>query len=186
MNAGAAGDVPAIEEIVIRHLQAADLPALEWDGEYVHFRRQFERVFKDYHTGLAVPGIAVRRTDGLMIGQVFVLLQSRFRTELADGAARAYLYSVRVKPDYRSCGIGSLLMATAENDLVTRGFTMATLNVARDNPGAYKFYLRLGYRVVAAEPGRWSYIDHLGKRRFGKRRYVHEPAWRMEKELRLS
>jgi ribosomal protein S18 acetylase RimI-like enzyme len=168
----------AVDWFIIRHIQASDLEALEWEGEYTHFRRQFETVFRDYESGAAVPWVAVRRGSGEMLGQVFVLLESRFRPELADGDLRAYLFSIRVKQAYRNQGIGGQMMDAAEADLRSRGYSTATLNVARDNPDGYRFYVRRGYQVVAPEPGQWSYIDHLGQRR-----YVDEPAWRMEKAL---
>lgn len=166
------------DRIVIRHMDRGDLGPLEWGGEYIHFRRQFETVYRDYEAGTAVPWVAVLRGSEEMIGQVFVLLQSRFRPELADGNERAYLFSIRVRPPYRSQGIGSRMMDVAEDDLRSRGIGIATLNVARENPGAHRFYSRRGYRVVAPEPGQWSYIDHRGRRR-----HVDEPAWRMEKAL---
>jgi len=52
------------------------------------------------------------------------------------------------------------------------------LNVSRDNLDARRLYERLGYRVVAGDPGRWSYLDE-----HGIRHDVNEPAWRMEKKL---
>jgi ribosomal protein S18 acetylase RimI-like enzyme len=69
-------------------------------------------------------------------------------------------------------------MKTAEEDLRTRGFTQVTLNVGRENLQALHLYERLGYKIVAPEPGIWSYQDHEGKDH-----QVNEPSWRMEKEL---
>ena len=70
------------------------------------------------------------------------------------------------------------MMNTIEADLKERGFKQATLNVGLDNLDARRFYNRLGYLIVGSEPGFWSYIDDKGKRRD-----VHEPAWRMVKDL---
>ena len=75
-------------------------------------------------------------------------------------------------------GLGGLMMDFVETDLAQRRYRFATLNVARDNPAAYRFYYRRHYRVTAPEPGQWSYLDHRGVRRF-----VDEPALRMEKQL---
>ncbi|HUF40051.1 MAG TPA: GNAT family N-acetyltransferase [Anaerolineales bacterium] len=162
----------------IRHLKNDELAGLEWGGEFTHFRRQFEAAYHEYLQGNGIPWIAVSRQDGQIVGQVFVLLSSRLRKELADGRRRAYLYAIRVKPDYRGRGLGGRMMAVVESDLAARGYQSATLNVARDNPNAQRFYHRCGYRIVAPEHGQWSYIDHTGRRR-----HVDEPAWRMEKEL---
>jgi ribosomal protein S18 acetylase RimI-like enzyme len=167
------------EKVQIRHLKVEDLPALEWDGEFIHFRRQFEMTYRDYLSGNGIPWIAIDRINGEILGQVFVLFNSRLRKELADGDGRAYMYSIRVKEHVRNLGLGKYMMDVVESDLVERGYGISTLNVARDNPGAYRFYFRLGYRVVAPEPGQWSYLDHEGTRHF-----VDEPAWRMEKTLK--
>ena len=69
-------------------------------------------------------------------------------------------------------------MKTVESDLIQRDFKRISLNVARDNDAARRLYEREGYRVVAPEPGIWSYLDEKGRRRF-----VNEPAWRMEKNI---
>jgi ribosomal protein S18 acetylase RimI-like enzyme len=100
------------------------------------------------------------------------------RPELADGRSRAYVYSFRVRRPYRGAGLGTRLMEVVEDDLRRRRFSHVTLNVAKDNPRARELYQRLGYAVTAHEPGRWSYPDHNGVWQ-----HVHEPAWRMEKEL---
>ena len=70
------------------------------------------------------------------------------------------------------------MMEVVEDDLRKRGFQYVTLNVARDNPRAQQLYIRRGFRVVAPEPGVWSYQDEKG---IWHR--VEEPAWRMEKGL---
>jgi ribosomal protein S18 acetylase RimI-like enzyme len=165
-----------LDDLKIRLLVQADLPALEWDGEYIHYRRLYGDIFQSVRLGRALMWGADIPLDGI-IGQLFVQLRSK-RKELADGKKRAYFYSFRVRPAFRSFGVGSRLLKTAEKDLVERGFSWITLNVAQTNYGARRFYERHGYQVVTAEPGRWSYRDHLGKNR-----EVHEPAWRMEKQI---
>lgn len=162
--------------IKIRNVTAIDLPALEWEGEYKHFRRLYAEAFRRAQIGESVLWL-VELPDSIVIGQVFIHLSSE-RRELADGKHRAYIYGFRVRPEYRNLGIGSELMRTAEEDLVKRGFRSATLNVSRDNDGARRLYERLGYRIVGGDPGRWSYFDDMGIRHD-----VVEPAWRMEKTL---
>jgi ribosomal protein S18 acetylase RimI-like enzyme len=169
---------PWLSDVTFQQAGEADLPALEWDGKYTHFRRVFRLALRDARNGSAVLWLALLPAEELLLGQVFVQLRSRGRPELADGHSRAYLYAIRVKEPYRAAGLGSHMMDFVENDLVERNFRLATLNVARDNPGAYRFYTRRGYEVIAPEPGQWSYLDHRGIRR-----YVDEPAWRMEKKL---
>ena len=115
-------------------------------------------------------------TDGL-IGQVFVQLVCD-RPELADGWQRAYLYSFRIKPMYRNQGLGTNMVRVVEEYLCKRQFSRLTLNVARDNSAALRLYKRLGFQIVAEEPGNWAYPDEKGIWHF-----VHEPSWRMEKLL---
>jgi ribosomal protein S18 acetylase RimI-like enzyme len=160
----------------VRQVKQYDLPALEWEGEYRHFRRLYHDIYQNACQGKAVLWVADLDQAGV-VGQVFVQLDSA-RKELADGNVRAYIYGFRVRPLYRNLGIGGQMLQTLENDLKARTFRMATLNVARQNPEARRFYERYGYQVVADEPGRWSYLDDMGKRQ-----EVHEPAWRMEKVL---
>lgn len=162
--------------IKIRLLEENDLPELEWDGEYTHFRRLYREIYKSTRLGKALMWGVELQGEGL-IGQVFVQYHSA-RLELANGIDRAYIYSFRVKPAYRNQGIGTRLLNTVEIDLLEKKFEWATLNVARDNPKALRFYTRNGYRKVADEPGYWTYQDETGRTH-----EVLEPAWRMQKSL---
>jgi ribosomal protein S18 acetylase RimI-like enzyme len=165
-----------LSRLKVRQVTKQDLPALEWDGEYRHFRRLYHEIYNSACQGKAVLWVADLDPAGV-IGQVFVQLDSA-RKELADGQKRAYIYGFRVRPLYRGQGVGGRMLETLEKDLLSRRFSLSTLNVGRQNPGARRFYERYGYQVVADEPGRWSYLDDKGERR-----EVHEPAWRMEKLL---
>ncbi len=169
-------DLSWVKNVVVRNLVSADLPGLEWDGEFTHFRRVYAEAYQRAQRGLSVLWVADLPTKGI-IGQVFIQLICD-RLELADGQQRAYLYSFRVRPDYRSSGLGSRILQAVENDLRLREFEMITLNVAKDNIRAQQMYERRGYRIVAHEPGVWSFVDDCGEWH-----QVEEPAWRMEKHL---
>jgi ribosomal protein S18 acetylase RimI-like enzyme len=161
----------------IRQVQEADLPGLEWDGEYAHFRRLYADAFERSRRGKSVLWVAELPEVGL-VGQAFVQLVCD-RPELADGVSRAYMYAFRVRHAYRGRGLGSHILSRVEEDLRKRGFHSVTLNVARNNPGARRLYERHGYHVVAPESGIWSYLDEKGEWHT-----MEEPAWRMEKKLR--
>lgn len=165
-----------LSRVQIRQVTQGDLYALEWDGEYTHFRRLFSEAYRQARRDQAVLWVAEFSGVGL-IGQVFVQLNSQ-RKELADGHSRAYLYAFRVRSPYQGHGLGTHLLEYAETDLRRRGYHTTTLNVNRDNDSARRLYERMGYRIVAPEPGIWSYLDHNGRRM-----HVNEPAWRMEKNL---
>ncbi|MEW6180823.1 MAG: GNAT family N-acetyltransferase [Chloroflexota bacterium] len=165
-----------LETILIRTVRKEDLPALEWGGEFTHFRRVYAEAYERSLQGYTVLWVAELPENGI-IAQVFIQLNCN-RKELADGIHRAYLYSFRVHPDFRNHGLGSLMVRHVEKDLIRRGFQRLTLNVAKNNLDALRLYLRLGFRIVATEPGIWSYVDDKGIRQM-----VEEPAWRMEKKL---
>lgn len=165
-----------LDNIRVRKLTKEDLPALEWDGEYTHFRNVYKGVYQRTQIGTAAAWVAESPLDGI-IGQLFLQIDCD-RPELANGWNRAYLYSFRIKPAYRNLGLGTKMLAVLEDYLIARHYTRLTLNVARDNPDAIRLYKKLGFQIVAEEPGIWSYIDHMGKLCT-----VEEPSWRMEKHL---
>lgn len=166
----------SMNEVVIRQVRREDLAALEWEGEYSHFRLLYHEAFRRAQRGLSVLWIAEESEKGLL-GQVFIQLQCD-RPELCNGIDRAYLYGFRVRPAFRSCGIGSAMLRSVERDLIEREFRFLTLNVARENVDAIRLYQRQGFQIVAPEHGRWQYVDDEGRTRD-----IHEPAWRMEKML---
>lgn len=168
--------LPLAGQVTIRTANKTDLPSLEWNGEYSHYRLLYLDIFRSSTRGEAIMWLAELLPVGV-IGQLFVQLTSG-REELADGYSRAYFYGFRVQMEYRGRGIGTQMLAIAELDLVQRGYGIVSLNVGRENMQARQLYERHGYRVVAAESGRWNYLDE-----FGNRRQVVEPAWRMEKAL---
>jgi len=165
-----------LSQVIIREVRYHDLLSLEWEGEYTHFRLLYQEAFRRAQRGLSVLWIAEQPEMGLL-GQVFIQLQCD-RPELCNGIDRAYLYGFRVRPAFRSCGVGSAMLRVVDRDLIERGYRFLTLNVARENVDAIRLYQRLGFQIVAPEPGRWQYVDDEGRTRD-----VNEPAWRMEKML---
>lgn len=169
-------DTPLTAAVVIRMAEEQDLPALEWDGEYRHYRTVFRSNYEDARRGQRLMLVAVQ--GEAMVGQVFVQLNSADR-QYADGRQRAYLYALRVRPAWRGQGIGRRLVAAAEAQLVRRGFTTAVIAVAKQNDRARGLYLKLGYRIFAEDPGIWVFTDADGREQ-----RVEEPAWLMEKWLK--
>ena len=165
-----------LARVKFRQAFRSDLLALEWDGEFAHFRRLYAEAYRYTELGQAVIWVA-ELVDAGLIGQLFVHLKSD-RRELADGRTSAYIYGFRIRPAYQSKGIGTKLLQITENDLVQKGYKFVNLNVGQDNNRARQLYERLGYRVIGTDPGRWSYYDQ-----HGRRQDVNEPAWRMQKEL---
>jgi ribosomal protein S18 acetylase RimI-like enzyme len=165
-----------LSAIQIRSLQKSDLPALEWDGMYTHYRELFTIAYQRLSSKRGLAWVVELPSIGI-IGQVFIQLICQ-RPELADGLTRAYLYSFRVKPSFRRLGIGKTLLDFTETDLINRNLRYVTLNVSKDNNDAIRLYKNRGYEIIGPEPGIWQYRDHLGVWH-----QVIEPAWRMEKSL---
>ena len=166
-----------LRDVIIRPVEERDLPALEWEGAYAHFRRVYADVYQRAVAGRACLWLA-EDAEGLALGQLFVLLRSLTDESLADGATRAFIHSFRVRPDFRRGGLGTWLLLHAEGDLSARGFEQVSLHVARDNADGIRFYARHGFQQVGSSDGSWSFEDHEGRTR-----HMYEPSWRMRKSL---
>ena len=166
--------IPLEQQIIIRQARKRDLPALEWEGEFSHFRHLFAEAYRLQELGDVIMWVIDLPEYGL-IGQLFIQLYGPNQIQTSK-PKYAYIYGFRIRPDYRGLGIGSQFLQSVESDLTRRGFKRISLNVARDNDAARRMYERAGYHVVAPEPGIWSYLDDKGHRKF-----VNEPAWRMQK-----
>lgn len=166
-------DKPA--QAIIRQATPKDLRALEWGGEFRHYRRLFARAMQEAERGRRV--LLLAEVDSDLAGQLFIQLS--VRAGLATrGVTSGYLYAFRVKPHFRGQGIGSQLLGEAETRLLELGYGRAVISVAKINHAARRLYERHNYRVFAEDPGEWSYVDHRGKMR-----EVVEPAYVLEKWL---
>jgi GNAT superfamily N-acetyltransferase len=169
-------DLMDVDQVTIRPLRAEDLPGLEWDGVYEKYRKVFRQSFDDAERGQRILLVAVAGEQ--VVGQVFIQLTSS-ETRYADGAVRGYLYALRVRPPWQGQGLGTRLLAAAEDALLALGFGVAVIAAGKDNPRAYQLYQRLGYRPFAEDPGLWYFTDVNGTRQT-----MEEPCWVMEKNLR--
>ena len=100
--------MPDGDMIRIRQAREADLPGMEWDGEYAHFRRLYRQHYQNSRGGNTLIWVAENQ-EGKIIGQVFLLLLSAY-PEMADGIHRAYMFSFRIRPEYRNNGLGGHLI----------------------------------------------------------------------------
>jgi ribosomal protein S18 acetylase RimI-like enzyme len=156
----------------------ADLPRLEWSQEHVRLRRMFRGAFEDVVAGTRSLWVGVAGAE--VVGRLFVQWNSA-DTRYADGKTRAYLYALRVHPAWQGQGVGTQLIRTAESELCSRQFTMATLAVGKENADAFRLYERLGYRIFDEDPGIWYYTDERGHIR-----RQEERSWLLEKRLRCG
>ena len=63
-----------------------------------------------------------------------------------------YINAIAVYPQYRSMGLGALLMTEAESLALAHASQALSLIVFDDNEGAVRFYRRLGFEVAAHRP----------------------------------
>lgn len=162
-------------EYQIRLATEADLPDLEWEGEYRHFRHLYRQSFRDAQNGRRI--LLVVESGGKLIGQLFIQLA----TIPADPdriPGTGYLYSFRVRPSYRNRGLGTTLVKRAERILLELGFSRVLIGVGQENDGARRLYERLGYQIIAEDPGRWTYKDDEDQVQV-----FDEPTYIMEKLL---
>ncbi len=170
-----ATQIPSEATIVIRHLRERDLPGLEWDGEYRHYRRVYHESFEEAQSGQRIIWVAV--DNETLVGQVFIQLNSGER-QFADAVHRAYLYALRVRRPWQGQGVGRQLLAAAEAELRSRGFLYSVIAAGKDNARALHLYQSLGYRIFTEDPGLWVFTDADGETR-----RVEEPCWVLEKRL---
>lgn len=161
--------------IALRIATQADLPKMEWYGQYAHHRQLFQRAFREQQQGRR--RILLADCNNFPIGHIFILLKNG-NGAIGEGSHHAYFYSLRVMEMFRNQGIGTRLIQEAETLVKDQGFMQATIAVAKDNRSALRLYQRLGYQIFAEDSGRWSYVDH-----HGQTQQVNEPCWFLEKKF---
>lgn len=109
----------------------------------------WERIFS-YGTPHNAPALAIDRKLAVDDGLFFIALTDStvVGTIMAgyDGH-RGWIYSLAVHPDQRGCGIGTRLLAHAEQALIERGCVKINLQVLPGNGNAQSFYEAKGYTV---------------------------------------
>jgi ribosomal protein S18 acetylase RimI-like enzyme len=133
-------------------LTVEDLPHIRWSGSPTHIAsvvRALDRV----ESG-EVEYLAVRAPAGEPIAKCCI-----------DYAARpnaATISQVATAEELQDRGIGTHLMAVAEERIRNRGAHVAELAVEDSNPRARALYERLGYREVRRERASWDREDPQG------------------------
>ena len=161
-------------KLKLRVAKASDVSKLEWNGQFTHFRNLFRRAYSEQRRGNRL--MLVMDFNGYPVARLFIqfINPGRFET----GIKRGYIYSFTVMEPFRSLGIGTQMMKTAEAILIKKSYPIATISVAKSNIRAYKLYLRHGYEIYGEDDGQWQYRDHEGNTH-----QVDEPSWLMKKAL---
>lgn len=134
-----------------RLCRADDLPALEWMGLHTREREVIHAAFA-----------AQERDDGAMLlgcSGGFPVAQAWLDMAETGSPTCPFVWAVRVFPPMQGAGLGDRLMRETERLAARRGAGALELGVEWDNPGARRFYRRLGYRPVGArdETQRYSF-----------------------------
>ncbi|MEQ7128033.1 GNAT family N-acetyltransferase [Actinopolymorpha sp. B11F2] len=66
------------------------------------------------------------------------------------------IWTLSVRTELRSLGIGSVLIAAAEDRIRARGLRRAEISAEENNPRARALYERLGYVAYGREPASWD------------------------------
>lgn len=149
-----------LDRVNIRLMREADLPELEWDGEYTRYRKIYQEIYRNFVKGISLPFVAETETDG-MIGQVF-LTRKEPNPSYSPRAGSFFLSSFRIKPDFRGRGLGSRLMDICFREVRTHRLRDIFLNCSTDNNRARRFYEKHGFRIVRMDEGNWTYVNHEG------------------------
>ncbi|MEM1522332.1 MAG: GNAT family N-acetyltransferase [Thermofilaceae archaeon] len=147
-------DYKAIFEIHLQSLEGLDEEDLEWFKALLSVRSRRRKVL-------------VAEYDGQLAGFAIAYRYRRL----------AYIDSIAVKPECRSMGVGSRLLAYLEDELRRDGAEVVALSVKDSNKRALDFYLRNGYQLrgivlimsapVEALPARASDAFTLKRRQAG-------------------
>ena len=133
-------------DLNVRDLLHEDLAACAWTGSPAQLR--YISAALGRRTAGVVDYLAVCGPSDLPLG-VGGVDYSRSRDA-------GWLWQFAVHPAFRSCGIGTLLVRSAEDRIRGRGLEAAELGVEAANAGARRLYARLGYDVVREQDEEWE------------------------------
>jgi ribosomal protein S18 acetylase RimI-like enzyme len=135
--------------VAIRPCRREDLAALEWSGAFAHHREIIRDAFARHERDENV--MLVADVGGFPAGQAWVdLARSR-------GQRVGVIWAVRVLPCLQGLGLGTRLVAAAEEVIARRGYGASELRVESWNVGARRLYERLGYAVVGRVSETYGY-----------------------------
>ena len=149
-----------LEHVTIRLIREADLPELEWDGEYTRYRKVYQEVYRNSQRGISLPYVAETPEDGI-IGQVF-LTRKDPNPSYSPRSRYFFLSSFRIKPEFRDRGLGDRMIQICFQEVRNHRLRDIFLNCSSDNDRARRFYEKHGFRIVRLDEGKWSYVNHEG------------------------
>jgi GNAT superfamily N-acetyltransferase len=134
---------PAISTDVPRLIELLRLGALVADKEDPSKYADYEAALDEINTG---PGcVLVAELDGDVVGLLQIIVFRHFQEQ---GRKCAELESIHVHPDYRSHGIGHVLMTAAEEYARKAGCYRLQLTSNKARTDAHHFYDHHGYEAT--------------------------------------
>ena len=133
-------------------LAREDLPFLGWSGSSTHLA-SVARALDRVESG-GVEYLVVRAPRGEPIAKGGI--------DYAVKPGTGTLMQVATAHELQGLGIGTHLIAAAEEHMRERGVRTAELAVEDNNPRARAMYERLGYREVGRESASWNREDAEG------------------------
>jgi ribosomal protein S18 acetylase RimI-like enzyme len=146
--------------LVIRKLRAADLPMFFEPAQLANGEKWLGLQERDWMY------VAVAEVNGEAVGKTCLMFN------FMGDPPNAYSFASAVRPEWRSQGIGSALVAHTERVARSRGLFRITAHTATTNPRAASWRERMGYRRIGEETIHWTEPD-------GTR--VDSPSWMYER-----
>ena len=132
--------------LAVRDLTHADLASLAWAGTPRHLARVAEQLKRVQSREVDYLAVCAFRDVPIAKGGVDYGVK--------DGVGT--LWQLAVHPALQSCGIGSILIAGAEQRIRDRRLRYAELSVEDGNSRARALYERLGYVAYDHLPDAWD------------------------------
>ncbi|TDU89574.1 ribosomal protein S18 acetylase RimI-like enzyme [Kribbella voronezhensis] len=139
-------------ELTVRDLTDNDLPACSFAGSELHLMQVAEQLNRARHGELDYLAVCTKADLPVAIGAV----------DYVPHPGAGLLTQFGVHPALQSCGIGTVLVAAAEQRISARGLDRAELAVELSNPRARALYERLGYVAYGEVLESWDQQDSTG------------------------
>jgi ribosomal protein S18 acetylase RimI-like enzyme len=143
-----------VRALIVNDLTADDLSDIVWSGGETHVESVAKELAK-VASG-EVEYLAVRAPNGKPIAKGCINYTEH------EGAGT--LTQLATVGGLQGLGVGSRMIAVAEDRIRQRGLTIAMMGVEENNPRAQALYERLGYRPTGREKESWIETDQQGKR----------------------
>ncbi|WP_406204632.1 GNAT family N-acetyltransferase [Kitasatospora sp. NBC_01560] len=133
-------------KLSVRDLVHADLESCGWSGSDIHLANVVQQLVRARRG--EVDYLAVCTPADVPVAKTGIDYRAK------EGAGT--IWQLAVHPALQSCGIGTLLLAAAEERIAAHGLRHAEIAVEESNPRALALYERLGYVAYDRRPDGWD------------------------------